>query len=38
MEAFVTLVFAVISVIGLNFAALQWGADSRPGMTDDHQR
>jgi hypothetical protein len=38
MEALVALVIAVISVIGLDFAAVQWGADSRPGMTDDHQR
>ena len=26
------------SLLGLNLAAIRWGADSRPGMVDDHQR
>lgn len=38
MEAFFALVAALVSLIGLNLAATQWGADSRPGMVDDHQR
>ena len=38
MEAFLALVVAIIALIGLDLAAVRWGADSRPGMADDHQR
>lgn len=38
MEAFLALVVVVIALIGFDFAAIRWGADSRPGMMDDHQR
>jgi hypothetical protein len=38
MEAFLALVVAIIALIGLDLAAVRWGADSRPGMVDDHQR
>lgn len=38
MEAFLALISALVALIGLNLAATEWGADSRPGMTDDHQR
>jgi hypothetical protein len=38
MEAFLALITALVALIGLNFAATEWGVDSRPGMVDDHQR
>jgi hypothetical protein len=38
MEAFFALIIAVVAVIGFDLAAIRWGADSRPGMVDDHQR
>ena len=38
MEAFFALIVVLVSSIGLGLAAVEWGADSRPGMADDHQR
>jgi len=38
MEAFVAIVAALVALIGLDLAATVWGADSRPGMVDDHRR
>ena len=38
MEALFALVATLVSLLGLNFAALRWGVDSRPGMVDDHRR
>jgi hypothetical protein len=38
MDVFVAVVVAIVALIGLDIAATQWGADSRPGMLDDHQR
>jgi hypothetical protein len=38
MEAFLALIVAIVAIIGLDVAAAGWGADSRPGMVDDHQR
>ncbi len=38
MEAFLALVIAGIALVGFDVAAIRWGADSRPGMVDDHQR
>jgi hypothetical protein len=37
MDAFVAIIAAVVALIGLDLAATR-GADSRPGMTDDHRR
>jgi hypothetical protein len=38
MEAILALIVAIVAFIGLDIAALSWGADSRPGMADDHRR
>jgi hypothetical protein len=38
MDAFVAIIAALVALIGLDIAAVQWGADSRPGMIDDHRR
>jgi hypothetical protein len=38
MDALVAIVAVVVALIGLDLAAVQWGTDSRPGMTDDHRR
>jgi len=38
MEALFALVAVLVSLLGLNLAVLRWGADSRPGMVDDHRR
>jgi hypothetical protein len=38
MEAFTAIIVALVALIGLDLAATGWGADSRPGMVDDHQR
>jgi hypothetical protein len=38
MDAFVAIITALVAIIGLDLAAIHWGADSRPGMTDDHRR
>ena len=38
MEAFFALIAIVVALIGLDAAAMTWGADSRPGMADDHTR
>jgi hypothetical protein len=38
MDAFVAIIAALVALIGLDLAATQWGADSRPGMSDDHSR
>jgi hypothetical protein len=38
MEAFAALFIAIGAFIGLGIAALGWGVDSRPGITDDHAR
>ena len=38
MEAIVALVVAVVAFLAFDLAALRWGADSRPGMADDHAR
>jgi hypothetical protein len=34
----VALVALVISFLVLDVAAVGWGVDSRPAMSDDHQR
>lgn len=38
MEAIFVLVAILVALVGFDLAALRWGADSRPGMTDDHAR
>jgi hypothetical protein len=38
MEAFFFVVAAIVAFLGLDIAAIGWGADSRPGMADDHRR
>ena len=38
MEAIVAIVVVVVALLGFDLAALRWGADSRPGMADDHAR
>jgi hypothetical protein len=38
MEAVLALLAILAGLIGLDIAAVLWGADSRPGMTDDHAR
>ena len=38
MEAIFALIVAIVAFIGLDAAAIGWGADSRPGMADDHRR
>ena len=38
MDVVFAIVAAVVALIGLDIAANFSGADSRPGMVDDHQR
>ena len=38
MELLIALAIALIAFLGLDIAAVAWGADSRPGMADDHLR
>jgi len=38
MDALIALTAIVAGLIGLDIAALVWGADSRESMTDDHTR
>jgi hypothetical protein len=38
MEVIAVLFIAVAGLLGLDVAALAWGADSRPTIGDDHRR
>ena len=38
MEALVFMVIVIVALFGLDAAALRYGADSRPTLTDDHAR
>ncbi len=38
MDAFTTLIAIVIALVGLDVAALWFGADSRDSIGDDHAR
>ena len=38
MEVVFVLAIGLIAFLGLDIAAVTWGADSRPGMADDHLR
>jgi hypothetical protein len=38
MEAIFAIVIIVVALLGLDVAAIRFGADSRPAMADDHGR
>lgn len=38
MEALVILLVVLIALAVLDLAAVRWGVDSRPRLTDDHAR
>jgi hypothetical protein len=38
MDALIALVAAVVALVTLDFAAINWGADSRETIGDDHAR
>jgi len=38
MELIIALAIALVAFIGLDIAAVTFGADSRPGIADDHVR
>jgi hypothetical protein len=38
MDAIFALFVIITALVGLDIAAAGWGADSRPGMADDHRR
>jgi hypothetical protein len=38
MELIIMFAILVVGLMGLDVAALNWGADSRDGMPDDHVR
>lgn len=38
MAALAILVLVVVALLLLDYAALRWGVDSRPSLTDDHAR
>jgi hypothetical protein len=38
MEFIVVLAILIVGLIGLDAAALNWGADSRGSLPDDHAR
>jgi hypothetical protein len=38
MEAIVLFTILIVGLMGLAAAALNWGADSRSGLPDDHAR
>jgi len=38
MEFIVVLAILIVALMGLDFAALNWGADSRGTLPDDHAR
>lgn len=38
MEPFIIFAVAIGGLLAFDLAALRWGADSRPGLTDDHRR
>ncbi len=38
MEAIVMILVLVAGLAALDVAALRWGVDTRPQMTDDHVR
>ena len=38
MDALFALVAIIVGLVGLDLAALRWGADSREPIGDDHAR
>lgn len=38
MDALIALLVILVSFVGLDLAAVRWGADSRPPIADDHRR
>jgi len=38
MEAIIIFTILIVSLMGLDAAALNWGADSRGSLPDDHAR
>ncbi len=38
MDALITLAAILIGLVGLDIAALRWGADTRDTARDDHSR
>lgn len=38
MDALLTVFIFIVSLVGLDLAAVAWGADSREPMGDDHAR
>ena len=38
MEAIFVFAAIIAALVGFDLAAMRWGADSRPGMPDDHAR
>ena len=38
MDALIALVAILVALVGLDLAAITWGADSREQMRDDHAR
>jgi hypothetical protein len=38
MDGLLVLIIVIVALVALDVAAARWGADSRPGMADDHRR
>jgi hypothetical protein len=38
MDVIIIIAVVFAAIVGLDLAAVTWGSDSRPGMTDDHAR
>ena len=38
MEAIFAIIVVAVALLGLDVAAIRFGADSRPAMADDHGR
>ena len=38
MDQLVIIALAIGGLLVFDLAALRWGTDSRPGITDDHRR
>lgn len=38
MEGIVMILVLIVGFVALDLAAMRWGVDSRPHMTDDHVR
>ena len=38
MDALIALIAMLVALVGLDLAAVTWGADSRDSLGDDHSR